>query len=758
MLIQFRRVSPSCLALFLYLVLLLSAPVAWSQHRTHWQNYLNSDRVVGIATHADDLWALTNGGITRIDRITGDKSVFNRANSGLATNQPGAVHAAADGALWVLQTGSEILRYDGSLWTPLSPPFPPYRLLTDNEDHAWIHDAWYTGPGSLARWNGVNWVVLDASFGLECRYATAIVRDDQDALWVAAYPTYYLNDWHGGGLARFDGAGWTTFTYADSALSSNFVTSLGLDLDGSLWVGALPGWTLATGDHGGLTRYDGVTWTNYHAGNSLIPSENVRSLVIDAAGAKWLATDVGVVCFDGTTWTLYDTNNSNLPSNNVTRLHLDPDGNLWTGTGDAGLAQFVAGNWVGHDLSNSPFPQSQYSQSQYLATVLQSDPLGNVWAGLHQYGGVLKITSGAWSLYNTANSPLPHDQIFDIAFDLQGRAWIATPEGAASFDGVTWQIHNESNGLQQDYARTVDVHPGSGHVWVGNQRGLVEWDGVSWTHYDTANSGLPSNYIESIAFAPNGDLFVSTRNVGNFGIVECFDGNTWTEVLRTDYEVPGALIVDATGVLWATWPNWGRPDEGGIVRFDGGQPVFYNTSNSAIPTNLVQSLGHDGTNLWVGTVYDGVIRFDGQTWTMFDPSNSGITDERVHAIAVGADGMIWLGGEGISVYNSEVTSVGIDQTDARTSLWLGVSGVAYGGEPCTIHYRLSQPGRAALSIFDVRGRLVRAWGLPAPGPTTQSLTWNGRGAGGRSLARGVYFIRLSAQGTSCARKLTLLKR
>jgi FlgD Ig-like domain len=66
------------------------------------------------------------------------------------------------------------------------------------------------------------------------------------------------------------------------------------------------------------------------------------------------------------------------------------------------------------------------------------------------------------------------------------------------------------------------------------------------------------------------------------------------------------------------------------------------------------------------------------------------------------------------------------------------------------------PGAAGarLTIHDVLGRRVRAF---APGPGAGAVRWSGRDEEGRSVAPGVYFVRLEAAGAIVVRRLVRLR-
>jgi len=65
--------------------------------------------------------------------------------------------------------------------------------------------------------------------------------------------------------------------------------------------------------------------------------------------------------------------------------------------------------------------------------------------------------------------------------------------------------------------------------------------------------------------------------------------------------------------------------------------------------------------------------------------------------------------------------------------------------------------RATLSVYDVNGRLVRVLFDGAVDGSRQIAPWNGRDDAGATMASGVYFARLSANGNESFRKMTLLK-
>jgi hypothetical protein len=75
----------------------------------------------------------------------------------------------------------------------------------------------------------------------------------------------------------------------------------------------------------------------------------------------------------------------------------------------------------------------------------------------------------------------------------------------------------------------------------------------------------------------------------------------------------------------------------------------------------------------------------------------------------------------------------------------------------TISYSLPQSGRAVLSIYDIRGRVVRMLMNETQEAGEHTAMWNGTDDNGRALASGVYLYRLDANGKSVTRKCVLMK-
>jgi ligand-binding sensor domain-containing protein len=102
--------------------------------------------------------------------------------------------------------------------------------------------------------------------------------DDKNQKWFGTW---------GGGLTRYDGKTWTTFTKAQG-LGGNFILTLSLDPDGRVWAGT----------DGGASWFDGNSWHTIDAADGL-PDNFVFSILFDQGGHRWFGTLKGLSVFRG---------------------------------------------------------------------------------------------------------------------------------------------------------------------------------------------------------------------------------------------------------------------------------------------------------------------------------------------------------------------------------------------------------------------------------------------------------------------------
>ena len=212
------------------------------------------------------------------------------------------------------------------------------------------------------------------------------------------------------GVLQWDGTQWIRHLG-----SGYWIDAVGIAADGSVWVGPVPG---------GLSRYDGTSWTT-------IPTpllSETRVIKGHPDGDVLVGGRGGLLRWDGSTWTTYNTANSGLPDINVTDIDFAPNGDWWVGT-YGGLAHFDGNVWTTYTEANSGLVANVVS----CVTVA---PNGDVWCGAFQglfwpyYGGVSGFDGTSWTTFDMSNSPMEDEQIYSLDIDEAGNVWIGQAQGA----------------------------------------------------------------------------------------------------------------------------------------------------------------------------------------------------------------------------------------------------------------------------------------------------------------------------------------
>ena len=75
----------------------------------------------------------------------------------------------------------------------------------------------------------------------------------------------------------------------------------------------------------------------------------------------------------------------------------------------------------------------------------------------------------------------------------------------------------------------------------------------------------------------------------------------------------------------------------------------------------------------------------------------------------------------------------------------------------TVRFSLARAADVSLNVYDVAGRRVRALENEWRPAGERAISWDGRDDSGRSVANGVYLVRLVADGVSRTRRVTVLR-
>jgi ligand-binding sensor domain-containing protein len=540
---------------------------------------------------------------------------------------------------------------------------------------------------------------------------TAVCRTDHGSVLIASLP---------GGTADSSDV-WEYDGLSLSRLSARYtprpifdhIYALATAPDGDIWVGSDNGaFRLRPGGFTQYTQNDGI-------GDRLV--NRVNALAIAADGTVWAGTNGGGLSrFDGTTWTTLRNPDNGLPSNFVEGLSIAANGTLWIGlhntAGNPGLASYLNG-------TITPGPATPSDLSRLVAA---SD--GRIWAVSPSNGAYVFDASG--NLLTTIQSPIIANDLTSVAEGPNGDIWIGSfSTGVYRWNGGAWERFSAAlgSGLANDTVRDLTMD-GAGALWVATAGGLFRYEGSLWLAFTPASfPGMNGARVLSISRGPASDFAPGpapvrgvTRGPTYVGLgslpppmpggVSRIVGTTVTAVLdSTGQPLAGPYYVGA--VPGGAWAGRGAT----LVRIAGTQ------ATQTLPTpdgaSIASMMGRPDGTAWGGTA-QSLLRFDGSTWSAIGVS------ARVMALAADSTGGIWLGtdSKGPSRYDpatgnmqmvtgypgGPVSSLAVDATN---DVWVGsqTSGVSHvhaGAVDRVLTSADGLPNNTVLSLgIDQAGRL-----------------------------------------------------
>ncbi|WP_242133911.1 T9SS type A sorting domain-containing protein [Aestuariivivens marinum] len=313
----------------------------------------------------------------------------------------------------------------------------------------------------------------------------------------------------------------TAFIFAQNAelkiyFEDHYVGGLASDGD-NIWVGVDN--TLVK-----MEKSTGQTIVSYTLPISNLDPDPINrhayKILLDSNGLAW------VVCtpfpylekFNG------DNNWTEIPVPGLfTGIVVDKDDKIWV-TAHNDLYEFDGTELIGYDWSNTGMTLSAFSS-------IAVDDQNNKWLGLTSgfiYPGramppmyLVKFDGVQFTMLTTDCLNQVEGMIYSIDISTEGIVWMGTiGNGLISFDGTNWEVYNSSNsGLPHDLLWNVTVE-GANIIWMSTESGLTRFDGITWETFNLDNSIMPSNTINSILVDDNATKWVGTEK----GLIS-FTGN-----------------------------------------------------------------------------------------------------------------------------------------------------------------------------------------------------------------------------------------
>ena len=232
--------------------------------------------------------------------------------------------------------------------------------------------------------------------------------------------------------------------------------------------------------------------------------------------------------------------------------------------------------------------------------------------------------------------------------------WVVSNDGVTVAAGQDSTFYNADNSPLADNRIGAIVADPSGVVWLGGEGALYRVDGETWTVFgaETVNGEpFPAKLITGLAAAPDGTLWL-----GSVDAEICHFSPEERRCLQRFSSQDGMaagpltnLTLDSTGQVYYTTAG------NGYSRYDGEQWRSFVKTDEMVRGNQVKALAVDDTGAqWVATEL-GVQRFTkpDKPGELFDAENSGLAVADVRVLVPGAEGGLWVGGQGASFFDGD---------------------------------------------------------------------------------------------------------
>ncbi len=432
--------------------------------------------------------------------------------------------------------------------------------------------------------------------GLVQNQVRDICQDSKGYIWIAT----------AGGVLRFDGKNFRNFTVSDG-LPVNTVTALLVDRKDRIWM---------TTYGGGLTVFDGKSFHTYMAKDGLVTNSfNIsgfeKFLIEDSQGNIWCRTnDEGISVVEKDTVITYNVDNG-LVSNAVNCFIEDRQGRMLCGT-KAGLSVIEHGQITNYTFGLEPSANN--------ITGIAMNQAGEIWIVVEK-GCIAQFIDGIFKYYTISKSC----KFVTAKFDSHNLLWITTAN-----DGIyTFADQKFSNIFEPEYPVIKLFEDSRNGIWLQTQRnGIYHFDHQTHKYYNTRN-GLVDDLVTCIFEDEEGNIWIGT----NSGI--SMYGKIIFEILTTESGLPNNHIIsvaaDRLGNIWCS------PDSRGIMKFDGRQMVFYESSNKGTATNSIVCMEPVKDKLLLGSMGAGTGYFENGRF-VFSPIRG---EEVVYKIVAVNDHEYW---------------------------------------------------------------------------------------------------------------------
>ena len=538
--------------------------------------------------------------------------------------------------------------------------------------------------------------------GLSNNHITDIKQDSSGVLWISTFR----------GLTKYDGRKFTALELridSSNSLENESILALDIDSVGNIWIGSKQGlFKLDKNEH--LIKVfpnDSIIIDN---------EEHIRDIYIDKNAILWFDTAAGFLYKYHVQKGILKKYKHNRPSQIHTYLYHsiypDSSGKLWIGGRSMPVCYFSPEN---EEFTYFPIGKAGEKLKEFTDVMSYYESLGGEFYvggvdGLYKLDTILKsfnrilnystqdiiqdknkrtwiLNEGTLKYWDEKDKTIieigkegdrkngfPSKYPTKLFLDNAGNIWIGTLDGLLKYAPVknkvkkVFKIHETTNTLSSNKITAI-LETRSGKILVGSEnRGLDVLDrNFIKTNNFNINSKKPfaleSNSISTLFEDSYGNIYIGLwggcgfqvmnsemTSIKTFRLVEETRVYDW---YSTFHETKNGLI------LIGTWGSYSLiffdPIKGEFLNKEAHKPGFYSEFGSYFINSFLED---SSGNYWVGSTNRGLLKIDNiqDTLIVFHSEyteNSHYFGEEIHCIFEDQQKRIWVGGEGLFLFNNE---------------------------------------------------------------------------------------------------------
>ena len=321
-------------------------------------------------------------------------------------------------------------------------------------------------------------------------------------------------------------------------------------------------------------------WQNFGLADGL-PSDHIFSVKADG-NQVWIGTEGGLAMYNKKTgkmksWTVKD----GLPWPAVTGIDVDKTtGDVWLALFGGGIARFSGGRFDHFHQMNSGLVNDVV-----YGIAVEHD---NIWAATTAGASRYNKVTGEWTIFTEKNAPMEEIWNYNAAYNGAGTVYLAVwGSGVLEYkisDG-SWKDYLDPDGeMEIDLYRddgivhviTTAVAPFPEGFFVSTYFGASRYDGRHWRGYYNMDSGVPSDFMNSVKARSSDEAWFCTDK--GLGVLTDFESNTWI-----------------------TYQMDPKTHHGKATVYKDREVLEEVETETGIPHNYVIAADMDGNDVWIGT-------------------------------------------------------------------------------------------------------------------------------------------------------------